>query len=71
MTRLVRRVGITVAGGALLGLGIALIVLPGPAFLVIPAGLGVLSLEYGWARRLRQRAARFVRERRQARTGAS
>lgn len=30
--------------------GIAMIVLPGPAFIVIPAGLGVLALEFAWAR---------------------
>ncbi len=27
-----------------------MIVLPGPAFIVIPAGLGVLALEFAWAR---------------------
>lgn len=64
MTRLARRVLVSVAGGALLVLGIVLIVLPGPAVLVIPAGLGVLSLEYGWARRLRERIVGWVRSRR-------
>ena len=28
-----------------------MIVLPGPAFIVIPAGLGILGLEFAWARR--------------------
>jgi tellurite resistance protein TerC len=28
-----------------------MIVLPGPAFVVIPVGLGILSLEFAWARR--------------------
>ncbi|MDJ0786801.1 MAG: PGPGW domain-containing protein [Myxococcota bacterium] len=64
MTPLARRVAVTLAGGALLALGVMLIVLPGPAVLVIPAGLGVLSLEYGWARRLRERIVVWVRERR-------
>jgi hypothetical protein len=27
-----------------------MIVLPGPAFIVIPAGLGILGLEFAWAR---------------------
>ena len=32
-------------------IGIALIVLPGPAFVVIPIGLAILATEYAWARR--------------------
>ena len=27
-----------------------MIVLPGPAFVVIPVGLGILGLEFAWAR---------------------
>ncbi len=27
-----------------------MIVLPGPAFMVIPVGLGILGLEFAWAR---------------------
>jgi hypothetical protein len=47
----VRRIIIAVAGTTVLTLGIALLVLPGPAFLVIPAGLGILAIEFAWARR--------------------
>lgn len=36
--------------------GIAMLVLPGPAFLVIPIGLALLSLEFAWAERLLERA---------------
>ncbi len=36
--------------------GIAMLVLPGPAFLVIPIGLAVLSLEFVWAEELLERA---------------
>ena len=32
-------------------IGIALLVLPGPAFIVIPLGLAILATEYAWARR--------------------
>lgn len=46
-----RRIGVTIVGGAVLAAGIALIVLPGPAFVVIPAGLAILATEYAWARR--------------------
>jgi tellurite resistance protein TerC len=44
-----RRVAIAVIGGTVLLFGIALIVLPGPAFLVIPAGLAILATEFAWA----------------------
>lgn len=32
--------------------GIALMVLPGPAIVVIPVGLAMLAAQFGWARRL-------------------
>jgi len=51
----VKRVFVALVGGTVLALGIALVVLPGPAFLVIPAGLAILAVEFAWARRwLRQ-----------------
>lgn len=46
-----KRILVAVAGGAVLVLGLALIVLPGPAFLVIPLGLAILAVEFAWARR--------------------
>jgi uncharacterized protein (TIGR02611 family) len=54
-----RRAGVAVLGSAVMLFGILLIVLPGPAFIVIPAGLAILGLEFAWARRL----ARIARER--------
>ena len=57
--RRIRRIVVTVVGGTVLALGIALIVLPGPAFLVIPAGLAILAMEFAWARRW-LRSARAV-----------
>lgn len=48
---LVRRIIIGVIGGTILLLGIAMIVLPGPAILVVPLGLAVLATEFLWARR--------------------
>jgi tellurite resistance protein TerC len=47
-----KRLIVIVAGFTILLIGVALIVLPGPAFLVIPVGLGVLATELVWARRL-------------------
>ena len=47
-----KRVVRTVVGCTLLIIGIALIVLPGPAFIVIPLALAVLAGEYVWAHKL-------------------
>lgn len=46
-----RKIAVTLIGGTLLLLGLAMVVLPGPAFIVIPAGLILLSTEYAWAHR--------------------
>ena len=35
-----------------------MLVLPGPAFLVIPAGLAILATEFEWAERWKDRAVR-------------
>jgi uncharacterized protein (TIGR02611 family) len=48
--RQARRVVVLVLGLSVLAFGIALLVLPGPAFVVIPMGLGILSIEFVWAR---------------------
>jgi tellurite resistance protein TerC len=49
--RQARKAVILVIGSSILAVGIAMLVLPGPAFVVIPAGLAVLALEFAWARR--------------------
>ena len=41
-----------VAGLVILVAGVAMLALPGPAFVVIPIGLAILSLEFAWAERL-------------------
>ena len=48
--RQARRVVVLVVGLSVLAFGVALLVLPGPAFVVIPMGLGILSVEFIWAR---------------------
>jgi len=45
-----------VAGLVILAAGIAMLVLPGPAFIVIPIGLAVLAREFAWAERLLEHA---------------
>ena len=66
-TRTIRRAAVVVIGTTILLLGIALLVLPGPAIVVIPIGLAVLGLEFAWARRwmrlLRERSQAFYRTR--------
>ena len=54
--RTARRVVIGVVGATVLLVGLALLFLPGPAFVVIPIGLAILSLEFAWARRWLRRA---------------
>ena len=48
--RWARRIAVGVVGGTVLFIGLALIVLPGPAFVVIPIGLAILGAEFAWAR---------------------
>ncbi len=48
----VKRVVIAVIGFTVLFIGLAMVVLPGPAFIVIPLGLGILATEFVWARSL-------------------
>ena len=39
-----------------MAIGVAMIVLPGPAFIVILLGLAVLATEFNWARRWLRKA---------------
>lgn len=50
-----KRLIIAIVGFTVLLIGLAMIVLPGPAFIVIPVGLGILAIEFAWARRLLKR----------------
>lgn len=56
----VRKVVYSVIGLTLLLLGIAMVVLPGPAIIFIPLGLAILASEYAWARRIMRRGRVFV-----------
>ena len=58
--RQVWRLIIHVVGVTVVAVGVAMIVLPGPAFVVIPAGLGILATEFMWARRLLDRVKRSI-----------
>jgi hypothetical protein len=49
---MLKRFAVTIVGVALLAVGLAMMVLPGPGILLIVAGLAVLATEYVWARTL-------------------
>jgi tellurite resistance protein TerC len=49
-----------VVGFTVLLAGVAMTVLPGPAIVVIPAGLAILATEFLWARRLLERIKQGV-----------
>ena len=60
LPKTLRRVVVGIIGGTIVLIGIALIVLPGPAFIVIPLGLLVLGSEFAWARRLLRGAKEMI-----------
>jgi uncharacterized protein (TIGR02611 family) len=53
-----RRIAVSVFGGVLVLVGLALLVLPGPGLVLIIAGLAILASDYVWA----QRALNFARD---------
>ena len=55
MIRNAKKIWIGILGGFVVLAGIAMLILPGPAFLVIPAGIAILATEFHWARRIKDR----------------
>ena len=45
-----RRIVVGVVGVTVLLIGVIMLVTPGPALVVIPVGLAILSIEFAWAR---------------------
>ena len=60
MLRHLRRIAVAFVGGIVVAVGLAMLVLPGPAVLVVPAGLAILATEFHWAQRLLQHVHRLV-----------
>lgn len=56
--KLARRIVISVVGATVLVIGVIMIVTPGPALVLIPVGLAILSIEFAfarsWLKRLRE-----------------
>ena len=59
--RMARKIVILVIGGTVTLVGVVLIVLPGPAFIVIPMGLAILAIEFAWARRWLEKAKEMAK----------
>ena len=55
-----RRIVIGVVGLTVLLIGVVMLVTPGPALIVIPVGLAILSIEFTWARQWLKRARESI-----------
>jgi uncharacterized protein (TIGR02611 family) len=58
-----RRVIVFFAGGAILTIGVVMLVLPGPAIIFIPLGLAILASEFRWARKWLSSGRQWIRRR--------
>jgi uncharacterized protein (TIGR02611 family) len=59
--RLAKKIVVAAVGASVVLVGIVMIVTPGPAIVVIPAGLAILAVEFAWARRWLRRVKAYVR----------
>ncbi len=60
--RQARKAVVLLIGSSVLLVGLAMVLLPGPALLVIPLGLGILALEFAWAGRWLKRIRTSISE---------
>ena len=51
VTRLFTKAVVTLVGLAVIGGGVVMLVIPGPGLVAIAIGLGILAIEWPWARR--------------------
>ena len=63
--RFLKRILVAIAGFTVLLVGVAMIVLPGPSFVVIPLGLAILATEFVWAHKLLEKAKAYFEKQRQ------
>jgi uncharacterized protein (TIGR02611 family) len=59
--RLAKKIAVASVGASVVLVGIVMIVTPGPAIVVIPAGLAILAVEFAWARRWLRRVKAYAR----------
>ena len=62
----IKKIIVVTIGFVVLITGIILIVTPGPASIVIPAGLAILATEFVWARNLLDKIKSKIRRSRQS-----
>jgi len=63
--KFLKRIVVAIVGFTVLLVGIATIILPGPAFIIIPLGLAILATEFVWAERLLTKAKAYFDKQRQ------
>jgi tellurite resistance protein TerC len=63
--KFLKRIVIAIVGFTVLLVGVAMIILPGPAFIVIPLGLAILATEFVWAHKLLEKAKAYFEKQRQ------
>lgn len=56
----IRKVVVFIVGVTVILFGVLLILTPGPAIVVIPAGLAILATEFPWAKRMLNPILRFM-----------
>jgi len=59
--RVAKTIVVATVGASVVLVGVVMIVTPGPAIVVIPAGLAILAVEFAWARRWLRRVKAYVR----------
>lgn len=62
-----RKIVVGIAGGVLVLLGLVMVPLPGPGIPVVIAGIVLLSTEFAWAARVRERGREMWESARTAR----
>ncbi|MFY9621319.1 MAG: PGPGW domain-containing protein [Pyrinomonadaceae bacterium] len=63
--KFLKRIVVAILGFTVLLVGVAMIILPGPAFIIIPLGLAILATEFVWAQRLLTKAKSYFEKQRQ------
>ena len=63
--KFLKRMVIAIVGFTVVLIGVAMIILPGPSFIVILLGLAILATEFVWAQRLLTKAKAYFEKQRQ------
>lgn len=58
----VKKLIVAVIGFTILIIGIFMIILPGPAFILIPLGLAILATEFIWAKKILDKVKQKISE---------